>query len=232
MKLLLLPALLATGCVTNDLDLTIDRFVPALVENSCSVSPTQMDSLTNGVLDVGLAPLYGGGYTVFPVVTNNLNPTSTSSPSKVELHAITFTGANVELQPDAIAAPFIPPNQRKFFVGVSGGRLEPNGQLASGIRVIPPSLAVALAGGAGGRVTAQVSPVGDYSGDKIIGAAVPFPVDLCQFCLSGMPTGCPAGGFMPGKVVSGCIPWQDFSLTCCIDNTNTLVCGDQVPMSM
>jgi hypothetical protein len=231
-SLLLLPLVAGVGCVPNTTNLTIDRYVPALTDNACVVSPTQMDVAPTGILDVGLLGTSGRGYVAFPVVTNHL-PASTTVQGGVEQHSIIFKGANVELVPDASLAGRIPEAQRKFFVGVPGSRIDPSGSVAQSIEVIPLAVAEALAtGGITGlpTITANVSPVGDYSGDTVVGGVVPFPVQICAFCLSGPPTACPSGGFLAAEIKAGCIPSQDANVTCCVDNQNTLLCGSQVPM--
>jgi hypothetical protein len=230
MKYLILPALLAAGCVANDASLSIDRFVPALRANMCVVSPTQMDQPPNGILDTGLAAAFGTPYAVFPVLTNHLNA-STMMQGTVELHSITVKALNVELQPDAALAGAIPPAQRKFSLTVPSSRLEPGGSVAVEADVIPRALAATLGGS--GTVTALVSPVGDYGGDTVIGGARSYPIEVCSFCLSGgSPAACPGAGFTSAMVNLGeCIPSQDANITCCVSAQNQLLCGSEVPMS-
>jgi hypothetical protein len=230
MKYLILPALLAAGCVANDADLTIDRFVPALRANSCVVSPMQMEQPLNGLLDTGLAAQFGTPYAVFPVITNHL-AASTTAQGGVETHSITVKGANVELQPDATLGAAIPPAQRKFFAAVPNSRLDPGGSVAVEVDVIPRALASKLGGA--GSLTALVSPVGDYGGDTVVGAARAYPIEVCSFCLTGgSPTACPPDGFSPMAVDLGeCIPSQDANVTCCFDTQNQFLCGAQVPMA-
>jgi hypothetical protein len=227
MKYLILPALLAAGCVANDADLSIDRFVPALRANMCIVSPTQMETPLSGILDTGLAANFGTPYAVFPVITNHLTP-STATQGAVEQHSITVKAINVELQPDASLAGAIPLSQRKFSLPVVGARLDPGGSIAVEADVIPRALAPNLGGS--GTVTALVSPVGDYAGDTVIGGARSYPIQVCSFCLSGMVASCPTGGFPSNSVNLGeCIPSQDADITCCL-SMSQLLCGAQVPM--
>jgi hypothetical protein len=226
MKSLLLP-LLAAGCVANDLTLTIDRFVPVLEANSCQVSPGQSDTVAEAVLDVGLVGVSGRGYIAFPVVTNHL---ASSVQGGIERHSIVLRGANVELQPDSNLSAAIPPAQRKFFASVPGIRIDPTASVTAGVEVIPFQVASALGSGATGTINALVAPVGDYSGDTVVGAAVGIPVHVCSFCLSGQPASCPAGGFDATAVMTTCIASQDANVTCCVDGQNRILCGDQVPV--
>src|SRR4051794_16590281 len=124
MKLLLLPVLLSLGgCVQDDLTVTIEHFVPDDPAMSCIVQASSTTTQTEGLLDVGIVSLTGSpGYTVFPVVKNNLNVTMGSgTAAQVERNAVTITGANVELKPDPSIAGAIPTNQRKFFVAAGAG---------------------------------------------------------------------------------------------------------------
>jgi hypothetical protein len=226
MKSLLLP-LLAAGCVANDLNLTIDRYVPALKANMCQVTPTQSDTVAEAVLDVGLVPVSGRGYMAFPVVTNHL---PSSVQGGIERHSIVLKGANVELQPDSNLSAAIPPAQRKFFASVPGIRVDPTASVTAGVEVIPFQVASALGAGATGTINTLVAPVGDYSGDTVVGAAVALPVHVCSFCLSGPLMSCPAGGYAPTAVMATCIASQDAPVTCCVDTQNRILCGDQVPV--
>jgi hypothetical protein len=232
MKYLLGFLLVGAGCSPNNVNLTIDRFVPALEANTCVVSPEQLDVAPTGLLDVSLVGTSGHGYVAFPVVTNHL---AGSAPSRgpVEQNSIIFQGVNVELQPDATLAPLIPDAQRKFFVSAPANRLDPAGSVAVGLEIIPLALATSLAkAGLTGAptVTAQVSPVGDYAGDKVIGGPMAFPIEICSFCLSGQPMACPAMGFPASTVKASCIISQDANTTCCTDTTSRLLCGAEVPM--
>src|SRR4051812_7876576 len=59
----------AGGCVDNDISLSIDKFV-APAEDTCIISPTG-DIDGGGVYDARLAKLFGTGFYVSFVVTNN-----------------------------------------------------------------------------------------------------------------------------------------------------------------
>jgi hypothetical protein len=241
MKYVLLPLHLAAlvaaaGCVGNDQSLTIERFVP-LDPTACTASPTSTDIQSQGLLDVGLVSSLGSpGYMVFPVVENHL-PASANVATDVEHHGIIVTGVNVELVPDATLAGVIPVAQRKFFAPAGVGRVEPLGEVAFGVEIIPRPMAISIAkatatgvGNSLPLVIAKMSPVGDYSGTTIIGAAVSFPVQICSFCLSGTPAACPPGGFAMADVKDGsCFPAEDLSITCCVDQ-QVLLCGPAVPM--
>jgi hypothetical protein len=241
MKYVLLPLFFAFGgCVQDDLTLSLVHFVPDDPMSNCVVQVSSTTTQTQGLLDVGIVASTGApGYTVFPVVKNNLNPTmTTGTTAQVERNSVTVTGANVELKPDASLASAIPANQRKFFVAAGAGRLDPQGTAVFGIEAIPRPVALELAnvvqtgvGNAIPRVTASISPVGDRSGDTIVGAAVDFPIEICKFCLSGTPAACPAGGFPMADVkTGGCLQAQDLNITCCTGAQSQLLCGSDVPI--
>jgi hypothetical protein len=238
-------ALLALGCVDNDRVLTISRFVAADPNTQCVISTSSVLNQTGGILDVGLVTVGGTfGYLAFPVATNNL-PEVTPTGG-IELNAINVTGVNVELVVPDLLATAIPVAERKFSIPSAAGRLGPNGQAVFSVELIPHAIAVKIFAvinnmnfSAFPTVVAKVSPLGDRAGDTIVGAPVPFPVQMCSFCLSGggtIPAGCPATGFKPMSVVNGgCFEQQDASSTCCgVTNANgsqALLCGKQVPMA-
>jgi hypothetical protein len=234
-----LPLLWIGGCVQDE-TISIEHFVPDDPTQNCMVQVSSTTTQTEGLLDVGIvASTADPGYTVFPVVKNNLNPSmSTGTTAQVERNAVTVTGANVELKPDASLAAAIPTNQRKFFVAAAAGRVDPMGSVVFGIEAIPRPVALELANvvmsGVGSvmpKVTASISPVGDRAGDTIVGKAQDFPIAICKFCLSGPPAACPAGGFTAADVkVGGCLQAQDLPITCCLGAQQQLVCGSDVPM--
>lgn len=241
MKSVLLPLFLVFGgCVQDDLTVTILHFVPDDPASQCVVQVASTTTLTEGILDVGIVASTGApGYTVFPVVKNNLPVTMTTGTTpQVERNAITVTGANVELKPDPSLAGAIPANQRKFFVAAGAGRVDPQGSVVFGVEALPRPLALALANavpdGVGStipKVTASVSPVADHSGDTIVGSAIDFPIQICKFCLSGTPAACPAGGFDAAQVkAGGCFEAQDQNVTCCTGSQGQLLCGSDVPV--
>jgi hypothetical protein len=243
MKSVLLPlvfALAGAGCVQDDLTLTIERYLFDDPEAGCVVSPTSMTFLSEGILDVGIVSTSGSpGYMAFPVVRNNL-PVNQNASTSVERNAVTVTGVNVELKPDATYEGAVPTDQRKFFVQAAGGRVMPSAQIAFGVEIIPRPIALVMAGlvqtGVGNAfpvMNVAVSPVGQRSGSEIIGAAVEFPVKVCKFCLSGTIQACPSGGFPEAEVLKGgCFQAQDANVTCCVaSSTQQLLCGDEVPLT-
>ncbi len=240
MKSVLLPFLMGlatvTGCVQNDLDLSILHFVPDIAP-TCTVTASDTTVQTSGFFDVGIVAASGSpGYQLFPVVQNDL-PLSTDTTTDVEHNAMNVTGVNVQLIPDASIAGAIPLAQLKFFVSAGVGRVDPQSQAVFGVEVIPRAVALELASvvqeGAGNGapiVRVNVSPVGTRSGSNLVGIAVQFPVSICKFCLSGHPANCPSGGIPTADVQEGgCFAAQDQSVTCCLASQQQLLCGAQVP---
>jgi len=87
-----------------------------------------------------------------------------------------------------------------------------------------------------GDVLLDIKPLARGEGfrfeETVVGGAVPYPIQICSGCLlSGQPMACPAMGFKPSQVMTGCIVSQDANETCCVDGNNTLLCGSQVPMA-
>ncbi len=230
---LIASAALASGCVKNDISLTIQRFLQA-DSGTCTASATGMVGLAGGVLDVGLMADAGfPGYIAFPLISNNL-PENTST-TMVELNAITVTGLNIKLSGSNINF-----SQPSFFLQAAGGRIIPAGLVTFGAEILPRSVGIELAKtlpeASGGAIfptiDVQVSPVGTRSGDTLVGAPVTFPIQVCKHCLSPAPTACPAGGFRASSVqAGGCFTQEDQSVTCCTEGS-TLLCGSQVPQNM
>ena len=232
--LLLLAALGgAAGCADNDLSMSIIQMEAITQQNGCvamAASGTTTLGRDRGVLDVSLVAQ--SGYIAAPVVRNNLR--ATTSNVDVEHNGIQLEGANVTLEVPASAAGALSPQQQKFFYASAGGRIDPLMSAVMFVEIVPASVAKALATAipAGGllTVTAHVRPVGTRSGDRLVGAAFDYPVDLCLDCLYQSQGSCP----LPTgtKVVDiGCFPQQDDVPTCCTDTSGALLCGTAAPIA-
>jgi hypothetical protein len=242
----------AQGCVANDQSLTIDRFIPPDVSTGttttttqavCSISATNMFSVSQGILDVGLVQSISisHGYEAFAVVSNNLPDRTTATD--VQRDAIYLVGTDVELTLTGSLAGALPASQQKFSTISAGQRLNPGmmgmgDQVALAVEVIPRQIAEQLAavvpaGGDPGQqiVIAHVKPVGTKSGSQVVGAAVDFPIEICKFCLSPPIAACPAGGFPPTTTIlpgNPCNVAQDDPVTCC-SSGSAILCGAAVP---
>jgi hypothetical protein len=69
-------------------------------------------------------------------------------------------------------------------------------------------------------------------GNQLSSGWYDFPVEICNFCLTGPVKACPALPGFPAATVnkSGCAPQQDQPATCCTQQ-NALVCGKDVPQT-
>jgi hypothetical protein len=217
------------GCADNDLTLSILQ-MEAVMLPSC-VAVASMGATTpgrsRGLLDLSLVKT--DGYIGVPVVRNNLM-SRTGGAGSVEFNSIQITGANVTLQLPAAAAGSIAPADRSFFYAAAPGRIDPGGSTPMFIEVLPAKLARQLASSVpkGGLLTvvAEIRPVGDHSGDQVIGGPIFFPIDICTKCLVTIATGstCPLPvGTTPQS--GGCFPQQDDPVLCCASSAGTLLCG-------
>lgn len=259
MKRFLLPAALvaatlsAAGCVDDELSLVINRFIGLDATQTCQPSISSTIIQTSGTFDVAIdqAGANSGfhGFTLVPVVVNNLIITMTSTSA--ETNAIQLNGFDVQLQPDKndpVLQAALPTDQRSFRVPAAGGVLTPGGtlgttsQVALFVEVIPQAIAASLnsslsaqpatASAAPRPLIVHMRPVGMRAGLKINGGYTDFPVTICRGCLGTTDMACPAGGFDPTVTTiqkSGCFPWQDFPVTCCTQ-MGQLLCGSQVPV--
>jgi hypothetical protein len=228
-----------TGCVENDLSLTINKIVAADPGANCTATPQSMFINPSGILDVGIvAAGTARGYVAFPDVKNNLPETTTVG--QVEKNAIDVTGLNVELQPSADIAAAVPSALRKFSIQTAAGRLAPGGEVTFNAEIVPRPVALLLANvlqpGATApsfpTVTVKMAPIGTRSGDDIVGASISMPIQVCKFCLTQAPAACPPTGFKAGTVAfGGCFEAQDTPITCCTTTQNVLLCGHEVPIA-
>lgn len=218
------------GCADNDLTLSILQ-MQAVMLPTC-VATAVMGSVatvgrSRGLLDV--SQVQTNGYIGVPVVRNNLMPRSSGAGS-VELNSIQVTGANVTLQLPASASSAIAAGDRNFFYPSAPGRIDPGGATPMFVEVLPARLAKQLQPSVpkGGLLTiiAEIRPVGDHSGDQVIGGPIFYPIDICDNCLVTVVNGgtCPfpLGTTIP---VGGCFPQQDDPTECCRDKAGTLLCG-------
>jgi hypothetical protein len=246
-----LLAFLAQGCAPNDQSLTINHFVPpdtttttTTTAPTCSISATNMFSVSEGILDVGLvqAISIAHGYEAFAVISNNLPDRTVATD--VQRDAIYLVGTDVELTLTGNLAGSLPATQQKFSTLSAGQRLNPGAggmmgdSVALAVEIIPRQIAEQLAGvvqvgGDPGQqiVIAHVKPVGTHAGSQVVGAAVDFPVEICKFCLTPPIAACPAAGFPPATTIlpgNPCNVAQDDPVTCC-SSGSTILCGAAVP---
>jgi hypothetical protein len=236
---ILLPVLLA-GCTDNNASVDIDRYLAVTPTNMCVADPANLIDRDSGLLDVGMATIGAtagvGGFIAAPVVRNNMP--LRAAMGQIDLDAITVTGFDVELSvPGTLASAISQPN---FFVEVASGRIDAGGTAVHAFfdELIPSAMARQLAGVVPVGTTnlpviiAHTRPVAErVDGSTFNGGWSDFPITICNFCLTGgPPQACPSGGFTSSQVLpGGCFMQQDDSETCCIDTTNRLVCGKQVP---
>ncbi len=239
--LLLALSMGAVGCTDDDIALVI-KHLAAVKLPDCTADPAGEFAQSRGILDVGMSQFALRGYTIAPVVTNNLLVPAGAGTTP-ETNTVTLTGFDVQL----IAAPNDVEAQQalaqvpsEFFVPLTGGRIPPGGasSVAVFLEVVPRDVARALGttiANTGvrsvGPLMAHFRPVGQRAGAKINGGYTDFPIDVCKFCLSPPPTTCPTGGFDPVTVATGgCFLQQDASITCCTMGGG-LRCGSAVPMA-
>ncbi len=224
--------LAASGCVQNDIDLTVDRFL-APDPTSCTVMTTSTVGLASGLLDVGLM-VDGGfsGYIAYPLISNNLPEVVASGGA--ELNAINVTGLNIQLSGGNTTF-----SQPSFFLAAAGGRVPPAGLVTFGAEILPRSVGLELAKSVPETtadtvfpvVNVAVSAVGTRSGTTIVSAPLVFPVEICKHCLSPAPGACPPAGFPAASIHAGsCNADQDATVTCC-DSASSLLCGASVPVN-
>jgi hypothetical protein len=239
--LLLVAATCAGACADNDESLVIQRFVPADPSMQCSAQTNSMFNQTQGVLDAGLV-VKGGtrGYVANAVIANNLPTRILGTSGGIETNAIQVIGLDVELIPTSQIAGALPASQRNFRITAAGGIAMPGmGAVVVPAEIIPAQVAALVAPAITPsllrpKITARLRPVGTHAGSELVGAPVDFPVEICNFCLTGgmPPQPCPSTGIPMSQILLGnaCFPAQDASVTCCTTSTGALLCGSQVPV--
>lgn len=226
------------GCTTDNaqsLSILQNQSV-SQASNGC-VPTTAQSSTTRsiGVLDVSLVEAGAEGYNVYPLVRNNLVSRS-SVPAAVD--EITVIGLDVELEPDATLALVLPETSRKFFSGSLGGAIAPTQMLALAALAVPRPAALQMAAAVDdvatnfSRVIVHMRAVGKRTSDTVRSNWVTFHVSLCRGCLTGTVGVCPATGYDATDVKKGgCGVAQDEEVTCCYNETNALLCGEDVPQT-
>lgn len=237
-SLLALPvALLASGCADDPYSLQVlqnQQLLPpaCLIQNGLSGM-----SQSSGTLDVGIveggAGLYAG-YTVYPLVKNNLVDPSVPAPiiSRVDVQ---LKGVDIQYVLPSQLSAALPASQRAFYQSSYGGNVATLASGAFSAEIVPVQVAVELGSAVPENaivpMIARFRVVGDQAGGPITSGWVDFPIKLCRWCLTnGKPPLCPKGGLSKASVATGgCNIAQDVDVTCCVSATNHLLCGSAVP---
>jgi hypothetical protein len=229
---LLCAASAASGCVQNDLSMTVIGFsVISSAAGVCSGSAQSTSLISLGVYDVGVPENFG--YICSPIVQNNLVVSGTTTT--VERNTIHIQGFEIELHPEG-GGNFPNGLSNSFKTTVGAAAATPAGGRQSVIvEAFPRSVAVnQLAPLIGskwdGKLLIKMRPYGDISGNPITGGWATLPIKLCNGCLTGGIQACPPGGYPTASILAGnpCYPAQDADITCCSQG-DTIRCGNNAP---
>ena len=229
---LLLSASAVTGCVQNELSMTVIGFsVISSAAGVCSGSPQSTSLVQLGVYDVSVPENFG--YIASPIVQNNVVVSGTTTT--VERNTINIQGFEIELHPEGGANfPMGLSNSFKTTVGAASAP-PAGGRQAVIVEAFPRSVAVnqlvpLIGPHWDGKLLVKMRPFGDISGNPITGGWATLPIKLCNGCLTGGVQPCPPGGFPSASILPGnaCFPAQDADITCCTQGTATR-CGNNAP---
>jgi hypothetical protein len=238
-SLFALPLAVAAGCADNSITLQVLANQPPTVPACMVTTAVTGTSQSSGILDVGVVEAGAGayaGYTVYPVVKNNLmDPSPGALPQRDDIQII---GTDVQLVVTGALDAALPSNQRSFFQPAYGGDV-PSGQTGSlTVEVVPLQVAVELDAALQDNQTIPMIVRFRVVGTKADGGTITsgwtdYPVKVCRWCLTGgKPPVCPKGGVAKTSVFAGaCNVAQDMPVTCCIGSTNRLLCGGAVPQT-
>ena len=226
---LLLVALLGltvstAGCLEDDRTFFIrQNQVPSA---GCISNATTTIFNPRGTLDVFI----GTGYWLYPLV-ENIMTSSEQVDGEPERNNLYLRGFEVELDLGDYPVSF-PDDLVKFFTPQSGF-IEPEGQLATSVQIIPDELVKKLNIPKGRKllVMAKVKAVAQHGATTKRTGEFVYPVDLCNLCIVDWRDPCPkvdTSGTGTGTTVTVfanvCGLPQDMRVTCCQDAILGKVC--------
>jgi hypothetical protein len=172
-----------------------------------------------------------------------------SSSTDVLQRTISLTGANVELTVESVSIEHADSSfstvsndslglsgQQLKFASLFSGSLPPAGTVNVGFDVVPVQTLrqILTKSGAGAtdklraEVLATVTVLGTLDGDKISATPFQYPITVCTGCVVNNLGTCPLPVGTVPRIGNPCNPFQDGTVDCCLDASNTLECPGPV----
>jgi hypothetical protein len=215
--LLVTGALFASGCVEDNAFYILQNQVPGA---GCTIGTTTTTYNPQGTLDISGKQ----GYTLFPLMVNNLIQTE-AVDGQPERNRLAIKGFEVELDLGSIPGTF-PSDLLDYFEPKSGSVDPGGGKTAGAVEIFPTQLVQMLNFPSDRRplVQASVRAVGSRGGVTHKSALFIYPITLCNGCLVDFRDTCPSSSD-PTIITNVCGLPQDSRVTCCEDSkTKNVLC--------
>lgn len=173
-----LGAIGTSSCVDEQAFIIVQNQIPVMSQGSCMAGTDEGVSLTRGLLDVAGRR----GYYMFPLIANNLIPSTRNDPTQPERHRLEFREFRIKLNLQNVADKVDANLPREYKVPVSGS-IEPGGTARLTVKVIPDAVAQALP--TNGEISIELRAVAEHGGVSMESGPLVFPIELCAGCLIG-----------------------------------------------
>lgn len=183
------------------------------------------------------------GYLLTPLIQSRVMASTSMDTLQ---RTISLTGANVALTVESVSlehpdgsftnGTVTLSGQQAQFASLFSATLPPAGTVNVGFDVLPVQTLrqILTSSGAGAtdklraEVLATVTVLGTLDGDKISATPFQYPITVCTGCVVNNLGTCPLPiGTVP-RIGNPCNPFQDGTVDCCLDASNTLECPGPV----